>query len=107
MNTEIFEIGKVSRCFGCASDETFDSIESADTFRKSIIQSFKFFGLIALAKTIIESLLHMFYVKGDLNEETSLLFPALNIFEVLVTLYAIYKTYMFCACLGQGLIYEY
>ena len=30
LNTEIFEIGKVSRCFGCASDETFDTIEAAD-----------------------------------------------------------------------------
>ena len=30
LNTEIFEIGKVSRCFGCASDETFDSLDAAD-----------------------------------------------------------------------------
>ena len=33
LNTEIFEIGKVSRCFGCASDETFDSLDAADQFR--------------------------------------------------------------------------
>lgn len=30
LNTEIFEIGKVARCFACASEETFDTIESAD-----------------------------------------------------------------------------
>ena len=30
LNTEIFEIGKVARCFACASEETFDSIEAAD-----------------------------------------------------------------------------
>ena len=39
---EIFEIGKVSRCFGCASDETFDSIDSADRFRISTVRSFVF-----------------------------------------------------------------
>ena len=57
LNTEIFEIGKVSRCFGCASDENFDSIETADQFRQTTVRSFAFFGTVTLIKTMVEFLL--------------------------------------------------
>ena len=106
LNTEIFEIGKVSRCLGCASDETFDSIESANNFRLSTLRSFFFFGIVTVAKTVVEFLLRKFYV-DDAGDEADLVFPALDIFETLITLYTLYCMSMFCSCLAQGLIYEY
>ena len=51
---EIFEIGKVSRCCGCASEETFDRIEDADGFRVSTIRSFVAFTILVIAKTLTE-----------------------------------------------------
>jgi hypothetical protein len=97
LNTEIFEIGKVSRCFGCASDETFDSIEAADNFRQTTVRSFAFFGSVTLAKTLLEFFLHAFYfVDPESNATANMIFPALDIFEVLLTLYALYCTFMFC-----------
>ena len=107
LNTEIYEIGKVSRCFGYASDENFDTLEAADDFRKNTIRSFLIFGLITTAKTVIEFILHKFYSNSVLNEESNLVYAALDIFEVLVTMYVLYSMFMFCSCLGQGLIYEY
>ena len=57
-------------------------------------------------KTFIEFFLRTFYIIDE-ADESNLVFPALNIFEVLLTLYVIYCTFMFCSCLTQGLIYEY
>ena len=95
MNTEIFEIGKVSRCFGCASDETFDTIEAADQFRFTAVRSFAFFGTIVIIKTVIEFLLRAFEVVEN-NEDMVLIYPAMDIFEALLTLYTLYCTFMFC-----------
>ena len=106
LNTEIFEIGKVSRCFGCASDETFDSIEAAEDFRRTTVGSFAFFGTISVIKTLTEYFLRSYYVLEN-SEEALLVYPALDIFEMLITLYALYCAFMFSSCLGQGLIYEY
>ena len=108
LNTEIFEIGKVSRCFGCASDETFDSLDAADQFRQTTVRSFAFFGFVTIVKTLLEFFLHTYYFTDvNTSEEANLIFPALDIFEVLLTIYALYCTFMFCSCLQQGLIYEY
>ena len=61
-----------------------------------------------MTKTLLEFFLHAFYfVDEATSEEANLIFPALDIFEVLLTLYALYCTFMFCSCLQQGLIYEY
>ena len=106
LNTEIFEIGKVSRFFGCASDETFDTIEQADKFRRNTVRSFAFFGSLTVMKSLSEFFLNKFYV-ADTSETAVLVYPALDIFETLLTLYTLYCTFMFCSCLGQGLIYEY
>ena len=65
---EIFEIGKVSRCFGCASEETFDRIEDADRFRVSTIRSFVFFTCLVIAKTLTEFFFR-FYGLFEANEQ--------------------------------------
>ena len=106
LNTEIFEIGKVSRCFNCASDETFDDIEAADQFRRNTVRSFAFFGIMSLAKTITEFVLRKFYME-TIQENAVLIFPALDIFETLLTIYTLYCMFLLCSCLQQGLIYEY
>ena len=106
LNTEIFEIGSVSRCFGCASNETLDTVETADKFRLNTVRSFALFGSVTFIKTLGEFFLRAYYVFED-AEEASFVYPALDIFEVLLTLYALYCSFMFCSCLAQGLIYEY
>ena len=99
LNTEIFEIGKVSRCFGCASDETFDSLDAADQFRQTTVRSFAFFGFVTFVKTLLEFFLHTYYFTDYDSDEANLIFPALDIFEVLLTIYVLYCTFMFCSCL--------
>jgi len=106
LNTEIFEIGKVARCFKCASDETFDSIEAADKFRRNTVRSFAFFGSMTFVKTIAEFLLQQFFFK-DISETAILIFPALDLFETLLTCYTLYCTFLLCSCLAKGLIFEY
>ena len=93
LNTEIFEIGKVSRCFGCASEETFDTLEAADSFRKGTVRSFAFFGVVMILKTITEFLLHTYGVFEGTDEGT-IIYSALDIFEVLLLIYVLY-----CACM--------
>ena len=64
------------------------------------MRSFAFFGTVTLIKTLLEFFLHTYYfVDGAMSEEANLIFPALDIFEVLLTLYALYCTFMFCSCL--------
>ena len=99
LNTEIFEIGKVSRCMSCASEETFDDIEAADQFRRNTVRTFAFFGTIVFVKTITEFLLRKFYMNDNINENAVLIFPALDIFETLLTIYTLYCMFMLCSCL--------
>lgn len=106
LNVEIFEIGKVSRCFGCASEETFDHIESADEFRSSTMRSFVFFTTLVIAKTLTE-FFFIYYGTFEKNEQVYFVQPALDVFELVLTLYTLYCTYLFCSCLSQGLIFEY
>ena len=103
---EIFEIGKVSRCFGCASDETFDSIDSADRFRISTVRSFVFFTTLVIAKTMAE-FFFIYYELFETNEQIYFVQPALDVFELVLTLYTLYCTSLFCSCLTQGMIFEY
>ena len=100
LNTEIFEIGKVARCFTCASVETFDSIENADQFRKNTVRSFAFFGIMTFVKTMTEFLLREFYMQDNISETAVLIFPALDVFEMLLTFYTLYCTLLLCSCLA-------
>jgi len=59
-----------------------------------------------MIKTLLEFFLRKYYVL-DSPETAVLIFPALDIFEALIMLYALYCSLMFCQCLAQGLIYEY
>jgi len=99
LNTEIFEIGKVSRCFSCASEDTFDSMETADQFRRNTVRSFAVYGTMTFIKTTTEFLLRKFYMQ-DVAETAVLIFPALDIFETLLTLYTLYCTFLLCSCLA-------
>ena len=62
MNTEIFEIGKVSRFFGCASDENFDSIEAASSFHSSVFRSYT----LLVTFTCLKMLLTYFITQSSL-----------------------------------------
>ncbi len=70
------------------------------------MRSFAFFGTVTVIKTILEFIMRKYYV-SETSETASMIFPALDIFEALLMLYVLYCTLMFCACLAQGLIYEY
>ena len=106
MNTEIFEIGRVSRCFGCASYETFDSLEAANEFRLTTVRSYAFFGTVTVVKTLVELLLRTMYV-SQVRDDAYLIYPALDIFETLMTVYVLYCSLMFCSCLSQGIVFEW
>ena len=61
---------------------------------------------MSLAKTITEFVLRKFYME-TIQENAVLIFPALDIFETLLTIYTLYCMFLLCSCLQQGLIYEY
>ena len=103
---EIFEIGKVSRCFGGCAEETFDRMDDADRFRLSTVRSIVFFTVIVILKTIAEFSLRYYHLFED-NEQIYFVQPALDVFELVLTLYVLYCTLLFCSCLSQGLLYEY
>ena len=63
--------------------------------RFTAVRSFAFFGTIVIIKTVIEFLLRAFEVVEN-NEDMVLLYPAMDIFEALLTLYTLYCTFMFC-----------
>ena len=106
LNNEIFEIGTVSRCFGCASNETFDTMEAANEFCLTTFRSFAFFGTVTVVKTLVELLMRSMYA-DQLSDEAYMIYPALDIFETLLVLYVLYCTFMFTTCLAKGIIHEY
>ena len=95
---EIFEIGKVSRCFGGCAEETFDRIEDADRFRVSTVRSIVFFTVIVILKTISEFSIRYYHLFEE-NEQIYFVQPALDVFELVLTLYTLYCTLLFCSCL--------
>lgn len=103
---EIFEIGKVSRCFGGCAEETFDCVEDANRFRVSTVRSIVFFTVIVILKTITEFSFR-YYNLFEENEQIYFVQPALDVFELVLTLYTLYSTLLFCSCLTQGLLFEY
>ena len=70
------------------------------------LRAFAFFGTVTVVKTLVELLLKTLYV-SQVNEEAYMIFPALDIFETLLTFYVLYCSFMFCSCLAQGIIYEW
>ena len=82
-------------------------METADKFRLNTVRSFALFGTVAIVKTLTEFFIRNYYVVSENSDGASLIYPALDIFEVLMTMYALYCAFMFCSCLAQGLIYEY
>jgi len=57
-------------------------------------------------KTLTEFILRKFYL-DDIPQTAVLIFPALDIFEILLTLYTLYCILLLCSCLAHGLIFEY
>lgn len=54
---------------------------------------------MTFVKTLLEFFLHTYYFTDYDSDEANLIFPALDIFEVLLTIYVLYCTFMFCSCL--------
>lgn len=68
---EIFEIGKVSRCGSCASDETFVDLREANAFRRSTLRAIVFFLVFSTLKStaaIVLSTLGLFNSGSAISE---------------------------------------
>ena len=70
------------------------------------MRSIVFFTIIVILKTISEFSIRYYHLFEE-NEQIYFVQPALDVFELVLTLYTLYCTLLFCSCLTQGLIYEY
>ena len=66
------------------------------------MRSFVFFTILVIAKTLME-FFFICYGTFEKNEQVYFVQPALDVFELVLTLYTLYCTYLFCSCLSQGL----
>jgi len=96
----------VSRCFGCASEETFAIVEQADKFRVSILRAIGIFTIGTFLKTLTVFYLG-WYEMFETQDQIDFVIPALDCTELLFVTYMAYCMNLFSSCLSQGLLYEY
>lgn len=101
LTIELFEIGHVSRCGLCSSEEVFDTLQDAENFRRTTFRSIVLYMLMTILIYVAEILfLHYYYYDVSNVEAFDFIKPALDFFELLVVGYCVFSLQMFSECLS-------